>query len=344
MKSQLCLIGVFALLSCGVATTTTAEEPTRTIAMLLWRGETEAERGFKELLAERQLQVRYQVYDCQRDEAKAFAAISAINRDRPDLVYTFSTSPTLLAAGRIDRPATGSAVVDPAIPIVFTVVGDPVGVGLVRSLTGHGRNLTGVSHLVPLATQMPILRATVSFHTLGYIHDRHAQSSSWMLYDLETAGVELGFNLHVESVDTKAPAPEQLVRLDQAVARLVKAKPDAVYIPSDSFVIPNAGRIARPLTASGIPTFAATEEAVRGGGALLGVVGRYRAVGRFAGAKALRILRDGVTAADLPIEPLPRYGVVMNLATAHQLDLYPPLDILNLAEVVMPTTSATRAR
>ena len=326
----LCCRSVVLLALCLSASA--AEEPTRTIAMILWRGETDAERGFTGLLAERGLPVRYRVFDCKRNEEQARQAIAAINAERPDLVYTFSTTPTLFAAGQQGGGAAGT-VIDPAIPLVFTVVGDPVGVGLVRALTGHGRNLTGVSHLVPLSSQLPVLRATASFRTLGYVHDARAESSSLLRRDLEAMGAEKGFSLQVEAVDTSGPLDVQLTRLDAAVARLTQAHPDAVYIPSDSFVIPHAGRITAPLTAAGIPTFAATEEAVRAGGALLGVVGRYQAVGRYAGIKALRILRDGVSAQDIPIDPLPRYSVVLNLDTAHRLGTYPSLDILALAEV-----------
>ncbi len=307
------------------------QQPWR-IAMVLWRGETEAETGFREYLSEHHAPVAYTVYDCGRDENQARTAYAAINRDRPDLVYIFSTAPVLLAMGRYDQP--GSGAVSPDLPVVFTVVGDAVGAGIVPSLTGHGRNLTGVSHLVPLASQLPVLRSTAAFTRLGFIHDGRAASSLLARDACAAAGREQGFSLVVEAIDTSGSVDAQFASLDAAVARMVAARPDAVYIPSDSFVIPQAARIAGPLTAAGIPTFAANEESVRTGGALLGVVGRYRAVGRFAAAKALRILRDHVPAADLPIEPLPRYGVVLNIATAHRLQVFPPLDILNLAEVV----------
>jgi putative ABC transport system substrate-binding protein len=55
-------------------------------------------------------------------------------RIRVDVIVTLTTSPTLAA-----KQATT------VIPIVFAVVGDPVGAGLVASLARPGGNVTGLS-------------------------------------------------------------------------------------------------------------------------------------------------------------------------------------------------------
>ena len=60
-------------------------------------------------------------------------------RSRPDLIVA-ATSP----------PARAAKDVTSEIPIVFSFVGDPVGVGLVQSLARPGGNVTGVTSLAPV--------------------------------------------------------------------------------------------------------------------------------------------------------------------------------------------------
>ena len=69
------------------------------------------------------------------DRLPALAA-SLVSR-KVDLIITSGGAPSALAA----KSATST------IPIVFTDVGDPVGFGLVASLSRPGGNLTGFSNL-----------------------------------------------------------------------------------------------------------------------------------------------------------------------------------------------------
>lgn len=73
---------------------------------------------------------------------------------------------------------------------------------------------------------------------------------------------------------------------------------------------------------------------MQNGRALFGVVNKYEDVGRFTAAQALRILRDKVSPAAIPVE-LPRnFSYLINLPVALQLGRYPPLKLLDVAEIV----------
>ncbi len=68
--------------------------------------------------------------------------------------------------------------------------------------------------------------------------------------------------------------------------------------------------------------------------ALLGVVNKYEDVGRFTAAQALRILRDKTPPDRIAVE-LPRnFSYLINLPVALQLGRYPPLKLLDVAEIV----------
>src|SRR4051812_43275297 len=75
-----------------------------------------------------------------RDAAGHFERLPALAADlvrkRVDVIVCF----TSLAAQAASRATT-------AIPIVFTTVADPVGQGLVKSLSHAGRNITGISNV-----------------------------------------------------------------------------------------------------------------------------------------------------------------------------------------------------
>ena len=73
---------------------------------------------------------------------------------------------------------------------------------------------------------------------------------------------------------------------------------------------------------------------MRSGAALTGLVSRYYSVGQLAGAKAVEILVGGKSPATIPVERLKRFSLLVNMRVAHSLRLYPPIDMLNYAEVI----------
>jgi putative tryptophan/tyrosine transport system substrate-binding protein len=76
------------------------------------------------------------------------------------------------------------------------------------------------------------------------------------------------------------------------------------------------------------------ERLVREEQALISVAARYHDVGRLAGGQAERILVDGTAPGDLPVVRMTEFAVVINLAVAKALNLFPPMDLLQIAETV----------
>lgn len=68
--------------------------------------------------------------------------------------------------------------------------------------------------------------------------------------------------------------------------------------------------------------------------ALMGVVNRYSEIGRLSAQKAARILFENVVPADIPIELPRRFSFLINMNTARHLERYPPLKLLDFAELV----------
>jgi putative ABC transport system substrate-binding protein len=73
---------------------------------------------------------------------------------------------------------------------------------------------------------------------------------------------------------------------------------------------------------------------VRESQALISVAARYYDVGRLAGGQAEKILVGGVAPGDLPVVRMTDFAVVINMDVARKLKLFPPLDLLQIAETV----------
>ena len=69
-------------------------------------------------------------------------------------------------------------------------------------------------------------------------------------------------------------------------------------------------------------------------GALLGLVSRYYNVGQFAAYKAERILSGHAPAQGIPVETLTRFSLQIDLRVARRLDVLPPLEMFNYAELI----------
>ena len=84
------------------------------IAMILWRGETQAEQGFKDGLKELGYSAQYSIMNAGQDRRKVARLLNKLNPkfDEFDYVYTFGTT-----VSRITR-----VIVNNRVPHIFNVV------------------------------------------------------------------------------------------------------------------------------------------------------------------------------------------------------------------------------
>lgn len=308
------------------------------VMMILYRGATDAEKGFIDYLKRRNIPVEYTIRDAQADSARIGDFVREARDLKPDLIYTFGTTVTAEVVGVEGKVDPARHITD--IPVVFDIVADPVGARLVSNLKSSGRNVTGASHLVPMTAQMSALESMRKVQSLGVIYTPQEQNSALAVQELQALAPKYGMALKLAPVvlDTRSkPTPEGVAA---AMDALVAKKPDFIYIPSDSFLIKNANIVVRAAQAARIPVFAATEAPIRNDGALLGVVSTYFNVGELAAYKAEQILVRKTAPARLPIESLNRFTYLVNMGSAKKLGVYPPLSVVKLAELIAPLETA----
>lgn len=302
------------------------------IYMMLYRGQSAVEQGFRDYFAVNGIAVELIVRDVAQDIGKVPQLVAEARALRADLIYTWGTPVTLAVAGR-------AGAIDPAvhvteIPVVFTMVASPLGSGLVKSLASSGRNVTGACHVVPLQQQLSAIRAYRRFERIAVIYNPAEPNSVQNVAEWRTLAAANRLQLVEKAVPLDAKGQPDAAALPQLVAGLARAGTQLLYIGPDSFLAANRKVLTAAALAQRLPTFAATEVYLRDGKALFGLVSGYDSVGRLTAHKAAQILVHHMAPAAVPIETLTRFSYLVNMGAADQLQLYPPLKVIDYAELL----------
>lgn len=302
------------------------------IYMILFRGETAVEKGFRHYFEVHRIPVELIVRDVALDVGKVPALVAEARALKADLIYTWGTPVTLAVAGRQGQTDPARHVTE--IPIVFTMVASPVASGLVTTLASSGRNLTGACHVVPAMQQLNAIRAYRRFDRLAIIYNPAEPNSVLNVRELQAVAAQERFHLDERPVPLDAKGQPMPSALPQMVAQLAADGVQLLYIGPDSFLAAHRKVLTDAALARRLPTFSATEVALRDGKALFGLVSGYENVGRLSAHKAAQILAGGRLPASIPIETLARFSYLVNMSVAAELDLYPPLKVINYAELL----------
>jgi putative ABC transport system substrate-binding protein len=257
------------------------------------------------------------VFDIRFTQGKPEAtrgAAEALVKDGVDLIVTSNESATQAA-----RSATKK------IPIVFTLVGDPVMAGILRTIAKPGENLTGVSSLSSdlVAKRLEILKTLApQVRRVWAIHHGDDPSSIEAIRRAEVAAQQLNVELLARAVYT----PEQLEDAIKAV------QPGDALLPPDVGTLDIPAALLERSLASRLPAVFATSLWV-GHGGLASYGPDYHAQGVQAARLVAKILR-GARPGDLPVEGADRIDLAVNLKTAAALGLAVPRKIMLRADTI----------
>ena len=233
-----------------------------------------------------------------------------------DVIVTVDTPPTQAA-----EQATST------IPIVIAVSADPVGAGLVKSLSHPGGNATGLSLLAPETDQktIEVLKETLpGTKRVAMIFDPNNRGMMLRLKAVEVAAAKLSLELR----SIAAPGANELT-----LALVAMERPDAVFVLSPIYAAYQK-EIAEFATKTGVPLLVDTSGLAGEPGALLSYGADITSLFRRAATFVDKILR-GAKPADLPVEQPAKFDLVINLRTAKALGLNVPPTILLRADKVI---------
>jgi len=203
-----------------------------------------------------------------------------------DVIVAHGGTPSALAA----KNATST------IPIVFTTVGDPVGIGLVASLARPGGNLTGFSNistdLTPKLFEL-LSELVPQARVIALLLNPNNPAAERTTREMQGAARAKEVQLHVLKASTES-------EIDAAFATLVQLHAGALVIGSDSFFYKQRDQLVALASRHAVPAIYGSREFVAAGGPISygpNLPGIFRQVGIYAG----RIL-NGVKPADLPVQ------------------------------------------
>jgi putative tryptophan/tyrosine transport system substrate-binding protein len=291
------------------------------IAMILWRGETEAEKGFQQGLKEFGYSVQYTVMNAGQDRTELGRLLREELNPKPnnfDYIYVFGT--TVASATR--------SIVQDKVPQIFNIVADPVGAGLVQSVESSGGNIAGVTNEIPLSLQLQTALKIVPFKRLGLLFNPREKNSMLVRDKISAVATRSRF----EVVDLRSPPAQEMLQENLQKLRDKSIAVDAVYLPPDSFLISNAQLIGSELRAAKIKSIASVETFIEKG-ALLGLVSNYSELGK-AAAMIIHRNQQGTKLKDMPVQAAKKPLLMMNKATSRALNLNIPEDLLKKAVIV----------
>jgi putative ABC transport system substrate-binding protein len=311
---------------------TASTAPPLRIYMIQWRGPTETDSGFIDYFRQEGIAAEFVVRNAERDPRRIPGFVAEIKATRPDLVYTWGGAAPPLVVGRYDAVDPERHVTD--IPVVTCMVADPVELGVVPSWASSGRNVTGTSHVAPIEVQVNAIRAYGGLRQLAVLYNPGEPGPVVVVRKLRELAATLSFTLREWRVPLDAEGRPRADALPATIAEIAATRPDFLYLGPDSFLGANAAVVTAAALQHGLAVFGSSEVYLTVGTALGGVISRYYSMGQFCAYKAEQILVDGVHPAAVPFETLKRFSFVINIAAARAQGFYPPIQILNMAEIV----------
>jgi ABC-type uncharacterized transport system substrate-binding protein len=240
-------------------------------------------------------------------------------RLEPDIIVTTGTPGTLAA-----MHATKT------IPIVMASAGDPVGVGLVASLVRPGGNVTGFAILAPEleGKRLELLKQAVPELSRIAILWNPSNPAIVSSFDaIETAGRALRISLDPVAEVRRAD------ELDNAFFAIASARPHALVVLADRFLLAHRKRIVEFAAVKRLPGMYPYREYVDAGG-LMSYAPSNIELFRGAATYVDKILK-GAKPGDLPVQEPTRFELIVNLKNAKAIGIDVPPSLLARADEVI---------
>jgi putative tryptophan/tyrosine transport system substrate-binding protein len=236
-----------------------------------------------------------------------------------DAIFTAS-SPGVEAA----RKATST------IPIVFTGVNDPVGLGLVASLARPGGNITGVSTLLTgdlIAKQLQFVKEILPrVSRIAAIWNPMNQGSAEAMKETQAVASSLG--VKILPIAMRTPGD-----LDAVFATIVRERAEVLTVHATAPMWEQRMEILDFALKTRLPALSFIREFAQAGALM--TYGPDLADHLRLAAVYLDKIFKGARPADLPVERPTTFELVLNLKTAKALGLTIPPSLLLRADQVL---------
>jgi putative ABC transport system substrate-binding protein len=251
------------------------------------------------------------------------AQIQAVAKDlvatQPDVIQVITT------------PGTAAVLMEThTIPVVFTIVSDPVGSGFIESFSHPGGNATGFVNIESSmgGKWVQILKEVaprVSHVTLLF-NPATGPQASYYRGPIEAAA-------HALSIGSRAAPVRDVAAIESEIIATARDIDSGLIVLSDIFIFNHRELIVALANSHRVPTVYPFSEAAKAGGLISYGIDNLD-LERRAGGYIDRIL-NGAKPADLPVQLPTKFDFVINLKTAKSLGLTVPASLLATADEVI---------
>jgi putative tryptophan/tyrosine transport system substrate-binding protein len=255
--------------------------------------------------------IAYMVGDAQGEVANLANRAAKIVAANPDAIFAIGTTPTAVA-----KQATTT------LPIVFTLVADPLRSGFIASYASSQNNLTGITNSAGLlsAKRLELLQeispGIKRVLTLVVPQEKAAEVTIQFLAE---AAPKLGIELLRHDVTSKE-------EIEQVLNALPKGAIDAIYYVPSSLAGANLNLLIHKANEDKIP-LTVTDYSMVEQGALVSYGADLRLLGIQA-AKLIAKIMKGTKPSEMPIQTPEQLILAINLSTAKTIGLAIPRNIL----------------
>jgi putative ABC transport system substrate-binding protein len=215
------------------------------------------------------------------------------------------------------------------IPIVMSLVNDPVGSGLVASLARPGGNVTGLTIMSPdlVGKQLELLKEVVpKMSRVALLRHPDNPASAAQLREAEAAAQALG--LRLQTLEARSPQ-----EIDGAFAAMTRERAGALLVIPDTLFWSQRRQIVELAVKRRLPSMRIGEAYAEAGG-LMSYGPSYLDLERRAATFVDKILK-GANPADLPVAQPTKFELVINLKTAKAIGLAIPQPLLQRADQII---------
>ena len=204
------------------------------------------------------------------------------------------------------------------VPVLCTAVTDFEAAKLIE------KNISGTSDMAPVENEMKLIRELFpEAKTVAMLYSSSEANSKLQVDMAKEACKALG----LEAVDKTVSNTNDLNQIVQSL----QGKCDVIWVPTDNTVVSGMATVTMIATELGIPVVASEENSVQNG-ALAAHSLDYFELGKQTAVQAAKILKDGVSPNELPVEFLKETRLCYNGKTAQALGLELSEEFLAKAE------------
>jgi putative ABC transport system substrate-binding protein len=239
--------------------------------------------------------VKFTIENARGSKAKAAELVQKFAAAKMDLIITIGTSATIAVAREIHD-----------VPVVFGMVYDPIEAGIAKDWKSSGNNTTGVSPQVSMSKLVSSLKELAPIKKLAVLYTPGEKNTEIQLKELQ----KLQISLHIKVIPIIMAKKEEVAQTLSSVVHTV----DAIYLTGSSIVGTTVPIIVDIANKAKVVTISHLDDLIEKG-ALLGICANSYRVGRFAGKKAVKILK-GAKPSAIPIETEKKLDFMLNMKTA----------------------------